>query len=139
METEDELRLVEYWLENPNSIIKIPEDLKEKITDEDAVKAFVKINTSITNNGLRILEESNIFEHTQKLRQKLKDELEIKNLKNKTKIIFDSQIFDFIDDGKLNIDKILNSKTKGFEYYISHIQVEESTSKRYSRRLLRAS
>ena len=106
-------------------LIKVPEDLKGKITDEDAIKAFVKIDASITNSGMRILEESNIFEHTQKLRQKLKDELEIKNLRNKTKIIFDSHTFDYISDGKLNIDKILSSKIKGFEYYISHIQVEE--------------
>ncbi|MBI3034999.1 hypothetical protein HYY71_01635 [Candidatus Woesearchaeota archaeon] len=96
MKTEDELGLVEYWLEDSDNIMKIPEDLKGKITDEDAVKAFVKIDTPLNNNGMRILEESNIFEHAQKLRQKLKDELEIKNLKNKTKIIFDSHTFDFI-------------------------------------------
>lgn len=125
MKTEDELRLVEYWLENEGNIMKIPEDLKERVTEEDAVKAFVKIETSMTNNGLRILEESNIFQHSQKLRQKLKDKLEIKQLKNKIRIIFDSHLFDSIMDGKLSIDRVVDSKTKGFEYYITHVQVEE--------------
>lgn len=125
MNTEEELQLVEYWLNNPDRLMKIPEYLQGKVTENDAVQAFVRINAITTNNGLNILKESDIFDHTEKLRRKLKDELEIKKLKNKTEIIFDSHVFDYILDGTLSINKILDSKTKGFEYYMTHIQIGE--------------
>src|SRR3989338_3174510 len=125
MNTKDELRLVEYWLDNPNNIPDIPNDLKEKITEEDAIQAFVRIETPTNDNGLNILHMSNVFDYAEKLRQKLRDELEIKKLKNKNKVIFDSHIFDCILDGSLSIHKIRDSQTKGFEYYTTPIQIEE--------------
>ena len=125
MNTKDELRLVEYWLDNPNNIPDIPNDLKEKITEEDAIQAFVRIETPTNDNGLNILHMSNVFDYAEKLRQKLRDELEIKKLKNKNRVIFDSHIFDCILDGNLSIHKIKDSQTKGFEYYTTPIQVEE--------------
>ena len=125
MRTEDELKLIEFWLNNPGSIMKIPDDLKEKITEDDAVQAFVRIETTTNSNGLNMLEMSSVFNYAEKLRQKLKDELEIKKLKNKNRVIFDSHIFDCILDGSLSIHKIRDSQTKGFEYYTTPIQVEE--------------
>ena len=118
MRTEDELRLIEFWLDNQENVMIIPDDLKDKITEEDAVRAFVRIDTS--NNSM-----SGVSDYAEKLRQKLIYELEIKKLKNKNRMIFDSHIFDSILDGNPSVGKIVDSKSKGFEYYITHIQVGE--------------
>ena len=44
--------------------------------------------------------------------------------KNKTRIIFDSNIYDLIADGSLNIN-LLSGKKEDFEFYITHIQTDE--------------
>ena len=44
--------------------------------------------------------------------------------KNKIKVIFDSNIYDLIADGSLNIN-LLSEKKEDFEFYITHIQIDE--------------
>jgi rRNA-processing protein FCF1 len=44
--------------------------------------------------------------------------------KVKTKVIFDTNIYDLIADGTLNIN-LLSVKKEGFEFYITHIQIDE--------------
>ena len=44
--------------------------------------------------------------------------------KDKIKIIFDSNIYDLIADGSLNID-LLSKRKEDFEFYITHIQTDE--------------
>ncbi len=44
--------------------------------------------------------------------------------KNKQKIIFDSNIYDLIADGSLNIN-MLSERKEDFEFYITHIQTDE--------------
>lgn len=44
--------------------------------------------------------------------------------KKKNKVIFDSNIYDLVADGTLNID-LLSEKKDDFELYITHIQIDE--------------
>jgi len=44
--------------------------------------------------------------------------------KDKIKVIFDSNIYDLIADGSLNIN-LLSEKKEDFELYITHIQIDE--------------
>ena len=44
--------------------------------------------------------------------------------KDKVKVIFDSNIYDLVADGTLNID-LLSEKKDDFELYITHIQIDE--------------
>lgn len=50
--------------------------------------------------------------------------IEITKKKTKQKIIFDSNIYDLIAEGSLNIN-ILFGKKEDFEFYITHIQTDE--------------
>ena len=64
----------------------------------------------LTKEGEKILREWSLIEPTQK--------------KIKQKIIFDSNIYDLIADGTLNIGS-LSEKREDFEFYITHIQTDE--------------
>ncbi len=44
--------------------------------------------------------------------------------KDKIKVIFDSNIYDLIADGSLNIN-LLSEKKEDFEFYITHVQIDE--------------
>ena len=67
---------------------------------------------TLIQRNCNMLEMSSVFNYAEKLRQKLKDELEIKKLKNKNRVIFDSHIFDCILDGSLSIHKSKNQYGK---------------------------
>jgi len=64
----------------------------------------------LTEKGEQILREERIIESSQKT--------------TKIKIIFDSNIYDLVADGSLDID-LLNEKKDYYEFYITHIQVDE--------------
>lgn len=40
-------------------------------------------------------------------------------------VMFDSNVFDAIIDGKISLDLIQKSKERGFEYFITHVQTDE--------------
>jgi len=64
----------------------------------------------LTKEGEKILREERLIEATHK--------------KVKQKIIFDSNIYDLIANGNLNIN-LLSDKNEEFEFYITHIQTDE--------------
>ena len=64
----------------------------------------------LTKDGENILREERLIESNQK--------------KIKQKIIFDSNIYDLIAGGSLNIND-LSDKKEEFEFYITHIQTDE--------------
>lgn len=66
------------------------------------------------------------FYITQKGDEILRDYLIIESKKNKTKtkIIFDSNVYDEIANGNLNIN-LLEKNNDKYEFYITHIQIDE--------------
>lgn len=81
---------------------------------------------SMINEGL--INSSSAFSLTDEGEKTLRDYLVIESNKEETqeKYIFDSNVFDDLVSGKLDIDRIVKYKSKNnVEFFITHIQVDE--------------
>jgi len=91
MDDHTKLELLEYWLDNPAQRMKLPEKLKSKVKEEDIKNLILEIKCNKNYKGGSILNSNVIFEHAAKIRQKIKEKLEIEFIKS-GKIISKKQI-----------------------------------------------
>jgi len=86
-------------------------------TIESGVNIINKDKIKLTSKGMEVvLDKRDYFIEGEKVIER----------KNKTKVIFDSNIYDLIANGNLNIN-LLSEKKEDFEFYITHIQTDEIT------------
>lgn len=93
----------------------------ESLNKEGFDNSFLR---AMINEGL--INFDGVFSLTKKGEDVLRDYLLIEsvNKKDKIKIIFDSNVFDDLISGNLNIEEVIKFKEKA-EYYITHVQVDE--------------
>ncbi|MBI2047109.1 hypothetical protein HYT26_03030 [Candidatus Pacearchaeota archaeon] len=104
----DELRgLLKYLVKKEYISWKMPLFVNTDFISDDKIK--------LANKGMEVvLGKRDYFTEGEKVVKK----------KNKIGVIFDSNIYDLIADGTLNIS-LLSAKKDDFEFYITHIQIDE--------------
>lgn len=106
------------WLRNKKISVDF-ETLEEEGFERSLIRSaisedFIKGHTfclSLTDKGEKVLRDYLIIEGLNKRNKKIK-------------VIFDSNIYDLIADGSLDIN-LLFVKKDDFEFYITHIQIDE--------------
>ncbi len=72
MDNETKLIILEYWIDNPDRIMEIPPELKEKVEENDMNNLIYEIE--LREQGK--INASDIFNHAEKIRRKMKEKTE---------------------------------------------------------------
>lgn len=81
MDDKTKLRILEYWGTNTNKVWIIPEELKDKVTNDEIANLISEINPG-GNVGPHF-----IFQHAERIRKKIKDGIEIKSIELQNKVL----------------------------------------------------
>lgn len=88
MKDEYKIKLLEYWLENPDKTLEIPQELEGKVTKEDVNKLLMEIEPSKDSMGSTFSVKSHDYlRHLERIRKKIKEELEIESIKVQKEVI----------------------------------------------------
>ncbi len=88
MKDEYKIKLLEYWLENPDKVLEIPQELEGKVTKEDIAKLITEIEPSeYSVGGASLHMPPDYFKHLERIRKKLKEELEIESIRVQKEVI----------------------------------------------------
>lgn len=77
MEDKTKLEILQYWIDDLRNIMKTPPQLEGKITDKEVKNLYLEVGASQDKNR----KSSEFFQHAEKIRKKIKDELEIRSMK----------------------------------------------------------
>jgi hypothetical protein len=80
MDDNIKIRLIEYWISDYSKLKRIPDDLKEKVSQEEITNLYLEIEPTMIENHPNV-STADIYKHLEKVRKKIKDELEIDFIK----------------------------------------------------------
>ena len=87
MNDKEKLQILEYWINNPTEIAKIPKNSEKRITKTEIEFFFAEIELPegcIDSSSIGIPE---LMKHADKIRKKIKEELEIKSMNLHNKVL----------------------------------------------------
>ncbi len=103
------LKLLEYWRDNPEKITELPEELKDKITEEEKVNLIAEVGE---------LTPPSIFSHIERLRKKIKEDEEIRTDSN-TIQEKNPEAIDYSDIKKIT-DTLSSTESRALRYVSSN-------------------
>ncbi|MFH2033060.1 MAG: hypothetical protein ABIJ40_20905 [Bacteroidota bacterium] len=83
MDDKTKLEILQYWTDNLRNIMKIPPQLEGKITKEEVKTLYLEVGASQDKQR----KSSEFFQHAEKIRKKIKDELETNSIKLHDEVI----------------------------------------------------
>ena len=70
MKDEYKIKLLQYWLDNPDKQLQIPKELKDKVSKECIAKLVMEIEPSKDSiGGTSSIKSHDYFKHSEKLRK----------------------------------------------------------------------
>ncbi len=87
MDDKDKIKILDYWCNNPENAWQIPDEVKGSITDADVKKILAEMEKpNVSRAGVRTILPSDYFNHAERLRNKLKLDIEIENIESNKKL-----------------------------------------------------